>query len=201
MTCGAISVEIADAFVCFIRAQVQRLRSSELQSRNSTSPSASPRGTSSSSPRGPAGKGGYLGEGPPLKVAKHSPGSSLRVDVENGIPALGKGASPSPKPISPAPMAGMNESLSSRYAVTVGNAHCGGDDARMEPCVGRAQNAECVSDDALETPPAEDLLQLAQIHHHSYLPRRSLQTHQERWAGWGNGGRLRPAGGSAVCVL
>jgi len=63
--------------------QVQRLRSSELAGKSSTSPSASPRG---------AGKS--FDGGPPEKVVRRSsPGGSLLVDVENGA-----GCSPMPSP-------------------------------------------------------------------------------------------------------
>lgn len=69
-------------FLCGIYSdlQVQRLRSSELTGRNSSSPSGSPRG----------GVVGKSFDGPTTKVAKHSPGGSLRVDVENGIAPFGK---------------------------------------------------------------------------------------------------------------
>jgi hypothetical protein len=70
--------------------QVQRLRSSELAGRNSTSPNASPR-PAGDSPRGGAGKS--FDSGPPEKVARRSPGGSLSVDVENGA-----GGSPMPSP-------------------------------------------------------------------------------------------------------
>ena len=68
-------------------AQVQRLRSSELQARKSTSPNASPRGCTS---------GAFLSEGgAPTKISKLSPGSSLRVDVQgNGVPVLSSNGVP-----------------------------------------------------------------------------------------------------------
>ena len=69
-------------FLCgvYLELQVQRLRSSELTGRNSSSPSGSPRG----------GAVGKAFDSPTTKVAKHSPGGSLRVDVENGIASFGK---------------------------------------------------------------------------------------------------------------
>ena len=168
------------------RQQVQRLRSSELQSRNSTSPSASPRGTSSSSPRGPPGKGGYLGEGPPLKVAKYSPGSSLRVDVENGIPPLGKGASPSPKPGSPAPVAGMIFVLTSRCVMT-------SERPIMRPRWRRWNGTHALFAD----------VRLDPVHQSHSTPRTPPQIHQVRWRARGRGGRLQPAGASRclLCVI
>ncbi len=82
--CGAVGVGRIPG------PQVQRLRSSELAGRNSTSPNASPR-PSGESPRGGAGKS--FDSGPPEKVARRSPGGSLSVDVENGA-----GCSPMPSP-------------------------------------------------------------------------------------------------------